>query len=156
MKVMFLDIDGVLNSQEWYTERMEKEMSYDYPKDEFSPELVSKLNGLIKETKAKIVISSTWRISRSLSELKDLFRFVGVQGEVIGKTSSNQFRGKYGQCVRGKEIKEWIDEQREEVKYIIIDDDNGMLPEQQSRFIKTTWLHGLEDYQVTNAINLLK
>lgn len=155
MQVIFLDIDGVFNSQEWYTERMDVGRSYDYPLDEFSPELVRNFNEVIEKTKAKIVVSSTWRIGRSLPELRDLFRFVGIKGEVIGKTSSNEFRGGRENFVRGMEIKQWIDEQREEVDYIIIDDDNDMLPEQQSRFIKTSWSRGLEYHLVKQAIELL-
>lgn len=152
MKVIFLDIDGVLNSQEWYTERMEKESSYDYPFDEFSPELVRRFNKIIEKSKADIVVSSTWRIGRSLPELRDLFRFVGIKGNVIGKTSSNEFRGDY---VRGKEIKQWLEEQREEIQYVIIDDDNDMLPEQQEHFIKTTWMYGIEEKHEIEVIKKL-
>ena len=50
MKIIFLDIDGVLNNYNTLGEGANWE-----------PDLVKILNRIIKETKAKIVLSSTWR-----------------------------------------------------------------------------------------------
>ena len=84
-KLIFLDIDGVLNSEEWYIERQSKDYSYSYL-DEFSPNLIRNFNKLIDKTGASVVISSTWRMSRSIDELKQLFESLGIRGNIIGKT----------------------------------------------------------------------
>ena len=64
MKIIFLDIDGVLNSEDWYRKRHEEvpqhEQSAQYPFYELDPELVSNLNLIIQKTEAKVVVSSTW------------------------------------------------------------------------------------------------
>lgn len=52
MKVIFLDIDGVLNSHEWDTETMCGQIHKDK---------VALLNGVLRVTEAKIVLSSAWR-----------------------------------------------------------------------------------------------
>lgn len=77
MKIIFLDIDGVLNSEKWYTERFDKDLQ-SYPLCEFDPLCVEQLNILIQKTNAKLVISSTWRLGRTIDELKNLFEKVGI------------------------------------------------------------------------------
>ena len=58
--------------------------------------------------------------------------------------------------MRSLEIQQWL-ENNEVESYIILDDENDMLPEQQSRFVKTSYyLHGLEDHHVEESIKLLK
>ena len=44
------------------------------------------LNELIKKTGAKVVITSTWRLSRSVEELQRVLDYKGFEGEVIAKT----------------------------------------------------------------------
>jgi histidinol phosphatase-like enzyme len=60
-KYIFLDIDGVLNHQSFYTWRYSFVKSHEYvvkyPYSEFSPESVKWLNKLTDESNAKIVIT---------------------------------------------------------------------------------------------------
>ena len=63
MKVIFLDIDGVLNHENFYETRFNTEIYPNgfgtYPLCEFCPESVGNVNKILKETGAKIVISSS-------------------------------------------------------------------------------------------------
>ncbi len=88
MKVIFLDFDGVLNSEEFF---IMSHHSADDKKgwtetDDFDPYAVKLLNQITKATGAKIVISSAWRINRTIEWLKALMYAVGVTGEIIDKT----------------------------------------------------------------------
>jgi len=79
----------------------------------FNPKAVSNINQLIYYTKAKIVVSSTWRTQFTLQQLKDIFRSNDITGEVIDKTPIG--------LTRGEEICEWIDYHGAE-SYVVIDD----------------------------------
>lgn len=178
LKIIFLDVDGVLNSSDYYTKRFEKleggdEMA-EYPLNEFCPLTVSRLNQITDATGAKIVVSSTWRLGRSLDELRDLFTKVGITGEVIDKTPF--FRDMVGykyNVPRGCEIEHWLNEhhfqrinwskktqmeyaERSEIdNYVIFDDDSDMLYNQREHFIKTSRKTGLGDDDVLKSIELL-
>ena len=56
-KIIFLDIDGVLNSETYDKNRTAGAID---------PECAKRLNRIIKETNADIVISSSWKLSPSL------------------------------------------------------------------------------------------
>ena len=81
MKVIFLDIDGVLNTGWWYTQ-----MDRNTPKDKygyaFDPNSVANLKKIIDETGADIVISSSWK-SFGLSELEEMWQDRGLPGKLI-------------------------------------------------------------------------
>jgi hypothetical protein len=173
MKVIFLDIDGVLNHQNWYQYRYEnidmKLVSNEYPKYEFDPKSVECLNWITDATGAKIVVSSTWRLGRTVEELQGLLKSVGVTGEVIDKTPSfgppTRYDGSDGKpgyrIPRGCEIEYWLDQQdfqrinwsiavqKEYAKkskvsnYVILDDDSDMLYGQKEHYFKTPQLSGL-------------
>lgn len=70
-KIIFLDIDGVLNTKYWYNQ-----MSRSTPKDKygyaFDPNAVANLKRIIDETGADIVISSSWK-SLGLTELENMW-----------------------------------------------------------------------------------
>lgn len=127
MKVIFLDIDGVLN------------LCYE-GRDEygslFHPHLVDNLKRLIDETGAKIVISSTWRFS-GLVIMREMWDKRGLPGEVIGITPN--FMRKYGTTLcRGKEIDSYLEENKDITSYVILDDDTDMEDHQMDRFVKTS------------------
>lgn len=158
MKIIFLDIDGVLNCEnayrsgecnytEWVNHRGEKDHHQTFCS--WSKEL---LNKLIDETDAKIVISSTWR-SSGIEFMKSVWELEGMSGEIIGLTPN--FRGEVdGYTIpRGCEIEKWLrdngfshinwdkDIQQEYIdktgieNYIIIDDDGDMLYGQRNHFV---------------------
>lgn len=60
IKILFLDIDGVLNTKYWYSQ-----MDRNAPKDQygygFDPTSVANLAQIIEKTGAEIVISSSWK-----------------------------------------------------------------------------------------------
>lgn len=131
MKVVFLDIDGVLN-----TGRMMRKTGRQQP---FDPEAITALNHILTETDAKIVVSSAWRINRSLKELEEILMLEGVvPRRVIGKTEWLRYGDRiefqpgqymYKSDERYKEIAEWIDRHPTVTKWAVIDDDDDAGPE---------------------------
>lgn len=136
MKVVFLDIDGVLNCAHT-SARMRGLIGID-------PFLVSIFNKIILETDAKIVLSSSWRLF-SLDEVKSVFPML------YDVTSSIREHG----SVRGDEIQKWLDEHPEVERYAILDDDSDMLESQMPNFFQTTWKKGITKEIVDKVIKHL-
>lgn len=183
MKVIFLDIDGVLNSQDWYVYRRDNvdthSVQAQYPFYEFDPRAIARLNRIIAETDAKIVVSSSWRSGETIESLQNLLDSVGVVGEVIGFTPHLWCQKPYEEMdgyrvPRGCEIDWWLDNhgefqrinwsREEQIKYtekskvknyIILDDDSDMLYNQREHFVHTGHTHGLTDELVEKAIGIL-
>jgi len=108
MNIIFLDIDGVLAS--WL--KMGKRDADGHP---FEPDAIKALNEISKCINGKIVISSTWRETRTLETFQDFFKRRGIEGESVGMRDELD-------TGRADEIQKWIDEN--EVDYFIIIDDN--------------------------------
>lgn len=178
MKIIFLDIDGVLNSQNWYEYRYEnidmKLVSDNYPDYEIDPGAIKQLNRIIAETEAKVVISSTWRHGRTIQELQTLLEKCGFVGEIISITPSLHFNTDVGMSVpRGCEIEKWLKDQgfqrinwsisvqqeyldKSKVKnYVILDDDGDMQYGQREHFIWTPTKEGLTQEHADKAIAIL-
>lgn len=134
MKVIFLDIDGVLNviSQ-----------GHDNHGALFHPHLVDNLRSVIDSTGAKIVVSSTWR-TRGLEKMREMWKDRGLPGDIIGVTPDCSQLLDNGTCEfldlveRGHEIQDWLKEHPEVINYVIFDDDNDMLESQRKRFVRTS------------------
>ncbi len=124
-KIIFLDIDGVLRTHKSDLEWSEKLNTSIYRGVNrlFDKELVDNLNEVIFLTKAKIVVTSNWRIHLSLDELQKIFKDRGVIGEVIGKTGLGHLKS--GSPIpignRGLEIQDWLNS-NSFTKYLVIDD----------------------------------
>ena len=150
MKVIFLDIDGVLNHENFYESRFNTEIYPNgfgtYPLCEFCPESVDNLNKILEETGAKIVISSSWRFNENIDTILSV---VGVKQTIFDKTP---YLGiKYGSLCRGKEIQDYLDNHPEIDDYVIIDDDTNMEPSQMTHFFQTSNKDGL-NLEITNKI----
>jgi hypothetical protein len=105
--ILFLDIDGVLVTRETVCER-----------DKFYAPAVSALNIFHSVPGCKAVITSAWRVGRTVEDLNRLFVHNGVAIKIIGKTDSTKLNGK-----RGEEILDWIEKNRYKGPYIVIDDE---------------------------------
>lgn len=63
MKIIFLDVDGVLNNSKW-VKRMFDECVHVYAKDMLEDRAIRLLKQIIDATGASVVITSTWRMSK--------------------------------------------------------------------------------------------
>jgi hypothetical protein len=144
MKVLFLDIDGVLNCTD----------TISLP-DQIDPVKVALLNWICRDTGCKIVISSTWRILHPLHEITAMLRNNGFTGEVIAKTPD--FR--VGNC-RGMEIMWWVrnhPHNPEITKWAVVDDDTADMMEVAHRQVVTSFADGgLKPTHAQQLIELLK
>lgn len=121
-KVIFLDIDGVLNVIP---------QGFDRYGGIFHQNFVDNLKWIIEETSADIVISSTWRLM-GFDELLNMWRYRDLPGRVIGITPNRGIS-----VYRGEEICLWLSENKVD-RYVIIDDDDDMLEHQFPYFVKTS------------------
>ena len=135
MKVIFLDIDGVLNCAST-VERCGGPFFVEDRK-------LAMLSSIVKTTGAKCVLSSTWRggwlggnnFVSAFPEVRGLFdKFNEFGIECIDKTGYS--------TSRGNEIKLWLNEHPEVTDFVILDDDNDM-GELEDHLVKTSWAAGL-------------
>lgn len=158
-KVLFLDIDGVLNPKWW--DRGKPTDKYGVL---FEAKAVANIEKIIAETGADIVISSSWKCM-GLSELQKLWRERKLPGRIIDITPDllseelllnpdlNNDDVLYN---RGCEIRGWLSKHGDEVSnYAIIDDMDDVLPEQQSHFVWTDEEVGLTEGNTVQAIMIL-
>ncbi len=163
MNIVFLDIDGVVNTPLLDTEpfdlingKTKKDGFYyglAFPTDKklYNRQAIMLLNKLCIEYDAKIVISSTWKVL-GITYLKELLVNSGLIDsiEVIDTTPHvEDFR-----LTRGEEIQEYLDNHPEVVNYVILDDEDRMLPSQQEHFVKINYYVGISipDYEHAKMI----
>jgi hypothetical protein len=129
MNLLFVDIDGVIIN------RKSSKISYDNP----DPNCVARLNQLIEQSGAKIVVTGAWRISRGVNELQQLLDRWNVRGAVIARTPSGP-----GGCKRGDEIdKFFLEWQGEEIESFVILDDDADFGQSLPHLVHTRFESGL-------------
>lgn len=150
-RVIFLDIDGVLNSHDWWKRRPEKG---DRPHNEIDPDAVARLQRLVDETGASIVISSTWRLLHKKPVLQMLLNAKGLKTLISGVTPAIPNKE------RGDEIQRWLDmanllpAAQRPVSIVILDDDSDMA-HLAPWHVKTYVDRGLTDWEVERAKEML-
>lgn len=153
MKIIFLDFDGVLNSH-WYMLEFPKEWNSGMAVEgQIDPESVALVNKIVEDTGAVVVISSAWRLVRSLDDLTRMLANKGFKGEVIGITPDLAHLGKR----RGDEIQEWIDTSplKDQIESFVILDDNSDMVHLTDKLVLTGYTVGIEEHHVEKAIEIL-
>lgn len=139
MKVIFLDIDGVIQSPRYCVAINETGWL-----SAFEPAAMHMVQRLIVDANAKIVISSSWRIGATDRQLKQLFRCCGFKRIALAFHDDWQTKQINGfSAKRGHEIAEWLIRHPEVENYVILDDDSDMLEEQQDHFVNTDAMNGM-------------
>lgn len=147
MKIVFLDIDGVLVTRNSMEHNMRlREQGHDLDglgmiHEIFDTAAVAALNHIIDSTGARIVVSSTWRLLFSFDELMEHFKRHGINPEhCIGYTPNLDKKTTSGIWLaneRGHEIQAWLDAQavasaehpfmdNNIESFVILDDDADM------------------------------
>lgn len=158
MKVIFLDIDGVLNGFAEYTAPA-------IPNHEWDPSVmqrcgialelqwdqVKRMNRFIDETGAKVVLSTSWRKGDDLwwESLLQTFEHAGFpRSAIIGKTPNLH-------SSRGDEIQAYLDEHPDVTNFVIFDDINEMY-NLLDNFVQTNYQLGVQDVDIEKARKILE
>lgn len=123
MKIIFLDIDGVICTSACYG--VGKDNKWDAYM--FDPKCVSVLNFILQETGAEIILSSDWRHQYTLQEMREIFAHNFVLKGPIGFTpSSKTYTGMNLEGGRADEIEMWIKMHawKGDIKWVAVDDLN--------------------------------
>lgn len=170
VKVLITDIDGIFNPENGLKKLSKNwtDMSVfngEGPSKTFCPDSVEAHNRIIRETGAKIVVSSSWR-SDGLEEMQKLWKDKGLIGEVIDVTPLTQH------MIRGSEIRSWLcsqgylypveywnapawEESRVKCKiknYCIVDDDWDIFIPQAKHYVNTPAYYGLAGEGIADRI----
>jgi hypothetical protein len=125
MRILFLDIDGVVNGDE--TLRRNRHF--------IDPQLAAIVRGILTDVPGlRLVLSSAWRyiafgrraVERRIAPCYDVT-------PILHDTTLE----------RGHEIEAWLIEHPEVARYAIVDDDSGMLPHQLPNFFRTSTVTGI-------------
>lgn len=103
MKYIFLDVDGVLNNEKYTKKCYNKngKKSFWCENVPFDPKCLKRLAKIVKKTKAKIILTSTWRLDmKSMAVLEARIAEYGLR--ISGETENINH-------IRGLEIKEWLE-----------------------------------------------
>lgn len=128
MKVIFLDIDGVPNSNEYFERTKDNKLD----RIELDIKCLKVLKEILEETKAKVVVTSSWRILKNFENTKKYLKEFGI--EVYDQTKS---LGK-----RGEEIRDYLKNHNID-KFVILDDE--IFPdfnELENYVVKTSFYNG--------------
>lgn len=152
MKIIFLDIDGVLNSFKYDLERGEGDGDIDVTR-------LPLLKSLVDKTGARIVISSSWRKHWDKDEIERT-----PKGEEINLTFEKAGLSIYDktpddEVVDGRtaQIKLWLKEHREVSSFVIFDDAYFDWEDLDSCVVKTNPMigRGLEEKHIKRAEEIL-
>lgn len=149
MKVIFLDFDGVLNSDTYYEE-------HNWSAPFIDESRLVLLKRIVDATDAKIVLSTSWKMYWEKDPA-----LCKSEGKYI-----NEVFAKYGMYIYDKtididydaecrvdEINDWFDQNQVD-KYVAIDDMNLKLPVEH--FVRTkAHILGIDEENVQRVISLL-
>lgn len=128
-KILFLDIDGVVNHKETFKKGVH------FPIDPYCAFLVGKIQ---LDTDCIVVLSSSWR------HLKDGVKEINDRVVPIFDTTGSCCSG-----IRGVEIYNWLknkytyeEMQSPDFRYAILDDESDMLLWQKDDFFQTSFYNG--------------
>jgi hypothetical protein len=134
-------VDGVLNSaQDGYSIRLKTDSH------------LKLLQYIVKETGAKIVLSSSWRIGFTPASKNLLARFKEYGLELMDCTPE------LSSACRGDEIRKWLDEFKTEYdveRFAILDDEADMAEFTETNLIQTDTNAGLQKADAVRCIRWL-
>lgn len=150
MKIIFLDIDGVLNSARYDKNKSEADSNIDVSR-------LGLVKALIDRAGANVVLSSSWRChwdplgketNETGRELEEIFNQHGIK--LFDKTPS--LGGN-----RSKEIRAWLSHREDIDSFVIIDDIKFGWGDLEDYVVKTDYRIGnaLEQVHIDKAIEIL-
>lgn len=135
MKIIFLDIDGVLCTTRSHAAHLESGLM-----QHLDPIGCKMLDKICQKTGAKIVISSTWRHHHDRGSMLCILQNAGFALPDFHKDWKTPAKMS---ATRGEEIKLWLLDHPEVTQYAILDDNSDMLTEQMPFLVLTPTHDGI-------------
>ena len=153
MKVLFLDIDGVLNSTAYRTEKLLNDRDYSVL---IEPQKVANLRKIVDVTGAQIVLSSSWNkfwdydpVDNAGKRINNALTAYGLR--IMDKTPWSR------DSSRGEQIDAWLRANNHVEQYVILDDNDYCWNcRHRAHWVKTDSAIGLDEAAVAKAINVLR
>jgi flagellin-specific chaperone FliS len=155
VKIIFLDIDGVLNTDR--IDRMRK--NHNISTIDFDPEALKNLSKIVIETNAKLVISSSWRVHQNTdtplwNALIDNLKKCNLEKEIFDITEVHG--GIIKRQPRWKEISNWLLKSKElDISSYVILDDEWDMDFLSMNFVRCSSSVGISDKNCIDAIAIL-
>ena len=158
---VFLDIDGVMNDFAYWKKCKERSGTSKYMSMQNYPFNPNSLNNLMLLNKAllkyraimRIVLSSTWRLdSESTSIVKSRLAEYGMT--IYDKTPQlDRLPLDKLNSHRSFEIKEWLKNNKNPSKYLILDDDSDIVNNfDKEKYINTDQYYGFNNEKLQEAL----
>ena len=180
-RIIFLDIDGVLNTALGgpYTTPLDNAHPDRKWLAMIDPEKVAHLNAIVHASRAKVVISSSWRLHFMVEDMQRYLNAQGFEGEVIDRTGTffgerphepnwpsaltlgaYGFQGEQGMSdyvwpVRPHEVHAWLRDHQQEVEGFVILDDIAEWHWLAPHHVGTDMHVGLLEEHVQPALRIL-
>ncbi|MCX4245035.1 HAD domain-containing protein [Paraliomyxa miuraensis] len=160
-RVIFLDVDGVLNTARSRTLGEGRWRDLD-------PQAVARLDQILERGRATVVLSSAWRKAVDPQEVQARLAENGFRGTVrdriplreehdpavlerLGETKVARAGGAWP---RGYEIQQWLDAHPKVAGIVILDEGHDM-KHLQPWLVETNHISGLRDIHVERALAIL-
>lgn len=142
-RVLFLDIDGVMNTLSTPVDPALGLTSL------LLPRCVAALDRIVRASGAVVVVTSTWRLTMPLTELRAHFAAAGSSAEIVDITPDLDAPR------REREIAAWLAAQPEPPRAFCILDDDRDMDAFATRLVRTDSHRGLGDDEVPRVLALL-
>jgi len=163
-KLIFLDIDGVLNSDVYvssdYYQQVTAGLSDAYIMMiahhlHLDPNALALLNDLVDRSGAEVILSSTWRAKYSPEELTEMMQGRGARFKIAASIPILHGKVFSSRIPRGKEIAAYlVSLEVQPDAYVIIDDNDDMLSLKKF-LVLTDKKFGLTINDVDKALKIL-
>jgi hypothetical protein len=159
-RIVFLDVDGVLNSIERYARtgyRGGPPVAGQYPTVErvnWDPACVARVRRIVELTGAELVITSTWRDGMTPAQFRDAFALYGWEDAPVAGVTPTHAPESFVDIVRGREVAMWLAANvGQECVYVCIDDVDDYLDGQP--FVRTDERVGITNAEVETVLAAL-
>lgn len=152
--VCVLDIDGVLNSDQYYKTRPDED-NRPYPISEFDPNAIYALNRILLYCD-QLILCSDWRFTEGI---QNILKEAGVNRWAVDNMLTTPYLGNvFTKELRGHEVDFVIKALKKDhtnVSYVILDDNNYYMNFQEKHLLQTNYKYGLTEEDVEKAVDIL-
>jgi histidinol phosphatase-like enzyme len=164
MKIIFHDIDGVLNSEDYGRSEFylistaglsDAQIMLQFHHHHLDPKAIVILNDLVKRSGAEVVLSSTWRGRYSPEEMTTMLKDRGGEIKITAATPVLHGKINSSRIPRGHEIAAYLRALPKQPESFVILDDHDDMAQLKPFLVLTNMEHGLTTDDVEKALKIL-